>query len=73
VVIYELLTGRRPFRGDTHEELLERIASAEPRPPRQMEDALPKELERICLKALSKRASDPSRACLRMRGWFPSA
>ena len=30
----------------------------EPRPPRQIDDAIPKELERICLKALSKRASD---------------
>jgi serine/threonine protein kinase/formylglycine-generating enzyme required for sulfatase activity len=58
VVFYELLTGRRPFRGDTREELLEQITSVEPRPPRQIDDALPKEPERICLKALSKRASE---------------
>src|SRR5262249_39741878 len=58
VVFYELLTGRRPFRGDSRAELLEQIATLEPRPPRQIEDALPKELERICLKALSKRASE---------------
>ncbi len=31
---------------------------AEARPPRQIDDTIPKELERICLKALSKRASD---------------
>ena len=31
---------------------------AEPRPPRQIDDTIPKELERICLKALSKRASE---------------
>jgi serine/threonine protein kinase/formylglycine-generating enzyme required for sulfatase activity len=58
IVFYELLTGRRPFQGETREELLERIATAEPRPPRQIDDALPRELERICLKALAKRASE---------------
>ena len=58
VVFYELLTGRRPFRGDSHTEVLEQIATAEPRPPRQIDDTIPKELERICLKALAKRASE---------------
>jgi serine/threonine protein kinase/formylglycine-generating enzyme required for sulfatase activity len=58
VVFYELLTGRRPFRADSQAELLEQVASAEARPPRQVDDAIPKELERICLKALSKRASE---------------
>ena len=58
VVFYELLTGRRPFQADSREELLEQITSVEARPPRQMDDAIPKELERICLKALSKRASE---------------
>jgi len=36
VVFYELLTGRRPFRGDSHLEILEQIVAAEPRPPRQV-------------------------------------
>ncbi len=58
VVFYELLTGRRPFKGDTQFALLEQVASAEPRPPRQVDDNVPRELDRICLKALSKRASD---------------
>ena len=58
VVLYELLTGRRPFKADTVEELLEQVINSEVRPPRQWDDAIPKELERICLKALSKRASD---------------
>jgi serine/threonine protein kinase/formylglycine-generating enzyme required for sulfatase activity len=57
VVFYELLTGRRPFAGDMPDILI-RIAMDEPRPPRQVDDTIPKELERICLKALSKRASD---------------
>ncbi len=58
VVLYELLSGRRPFRGDSHSEVMEQITTTEPRPPRQIDDTIPKELERICLKALSKRASD---------------
>jgi serine/threonine protein kinase len=58
VVLYELLTGRRPFRGDSHAEVLRQVIAAEPRPPRQVEDTIPKELERICLKALSRRASE---------------
>jgi eukaryotic-like serine/threonine-protein kinase len=58
VVFYELLTGRRPFRGETQLELLDQIATSEARPPRQVADAIPKELERICLKAIAKRSSD---------------
>jgi serine/threonine protein kinase/formylglycine-generating enzyme required for sulfatase activity len=57
VVFYELLTGRRPFRG-TRSELREQVTTFEPRPPRQWDDAIPRELERICLKALSKRAAE---------------
>ena len=49
VVFYELLTGRRPFQADGLTDLLRQIANAEPRPPRQIDDAIPKELERICL------------------------
>jgi serine/threonine protein kinase len=58
VVLYELLAGRRPFQGGTQSELLEQIVSVEARPPRQVDDGIPKELERICLKALAKRASE---------------
>src|SRR6202451_2444081 len=58
VVFYELLTGRRPFRGESLVELLNQITTAEVRPPRQGDDGIPKELERICLKALSRRASE---------------
>ncbi len=58
VVFYELLTGRRPFRGDSLPQIIEQVTQAEARPPRQIDDTIPKELERICLKALSKRASE---------------
>ena len=58
VVFYEMLTGSRPFHGGSPDELLEQVRSSEPRPPRQHDNGIPKELERICLKALSKRASE---------------
>ena len=58
VVFYELLTARRPFRNDSPAELIKQVAHDEARPPRQIDDAIPKELERICLTAMSKRASE---------------
>ena len=58
VVFYELLTGRRPFVSESRRDLLQMIASAEPRPPRMIDDSIAKELERICFKALAKKASD---------------
>lgn len=58
VVFYELLTGDRPFRGESVTEVLMQITDFEPRPPRQIDDSIPKELERICLKCLGKRAAD---------------
>ena len=58
VVFYELMTKRRPFRGDTKHELIDQILNLDPRPPRQINDKIVRELERICLKALSKRAAD---------------
>jgi eukaryotic-like serine/threonine-protein kinase len=58
IVFYEMLTGQRPFHADAREELLEQITNQEVRPPRQCDDTIPKELERICLKALLKRASE---------------
>lgn len=57
VVLYELLTKRRPFSGSGR-ELLSQIANREVKPPRQLCDTIPVELDRICLKALALRVSD---------------
>jgi serine/threonine protein kinase/formylglycine-generating enzyme required for sulfatase activity/tetratricopeptide (TPR) repeat protein len=58
VVMYELLAGVRPFRGEKHLEIMDQIATTEARPPRQLDETIPRELERICLKALARRATE---------------
>ena len=58
VILYELLTGQRPHRGESTAELLEQVKSGEIRPPRQLDDAISRELDRVCLKALSRRVPD---------------
>jgi len=57
-VFYEMLAGRRPFQGKADDEHLQHTESAEVQPPRQFVDSIPRELERICLKALSHKVSD---------------
>jgi serine/threonine protein kinase len=51
VVLYELLTGERPFRGD-RQALLLQVLEGEPPPPRRLEQRCPRDLETICLKAM---------------------
>jgi tRNA A-37 threonylcarbamoyl transferase component Bud32 len=53
VVLYELFTGELPFRGLTRMVLVQ-VVSEEPRPPRQLNDRIPRDLETICLKCLAK-------------------
>jgi class 3 adenylate cyclase/predicted ATPase/MoxR-like ATPase len=58
VVLYELLTGRLPFRANTLRELLRQVCEDEPQPPRQLAPEIPPDLERACLKTLAKRQQD---------------
>lgn len=53
VILYEMLAGRRPFQGSRN-QVLDEILHRHPKPPRQINDAIPAELERICLKCLAK-------------------
>jgi serine/threonine protein kinase/formylglycine-generating enzyme required for sulfatase activity len=58
VVFYVMLTNTHPFRGESRDDLFERIATTRVVSPRQINEQVPPELERICLKCLAKRAVD---------------
>jgi tetratricopeptide (TPR) repeat protein len=53
VVLYESLTGEPPFRGSPR-RVLAQVLDEEPRPPRSWNEAIPRDLETICLKAIAK-------------------
>jgi len=54
-VMYEMLTGKRPFRHAKTEELLEMIAYKAPQPPHALDPSVPQELSHIVMKAMSKK------------------
>jgi PAS domain S-box-containing protein len=53
-MLYEILTGQAPFFGNSTVEVLQKVSRDEPVPPSQIVPDVPAELERICLRGLSK-------------------
>ncbi len=54
VILYGMLTGRRPFQAEDPQKLAQQICLVEPVPARQLVDRLPPEAERVCTKCLCK-------------------
>ncbi len=52
--LYECLTGRPPFRGETREMTQQMVLHTEPKPPSQLRPEIPKDLEAVCLRCLAK-------------------
>ena len=53
-IMYEMLTGRPPFRAASTLETIRQVVSEDPVPPRRLQPRVPVDLETICLKCLRK-------------------
>jgi WD40 repeat protein len=56
-ILYECLTGRPPFTGSSAHDTLRQVTNDAPKRPRELQRAIPKDLEAICLKCLEKEPS----------------
>lgn len=56
VVLYEMLTGKKPFESDYEQALVYSILSQDPKPLRDLRPDVPEAIEKICRRAMAKEA-----------------
>jgi serine/threonine-protein kinase len=58
VILYEIVTGERPFHGDTSDDIFNARLTGNPRPPREINSSLSEQVEEIILHAMSPNPAD---------------
>lgn len=58
VILYELLTGERPFPGSSLTTIMHQVLKVEPPPPSELNATLPNEFDAVVRKALAKRPDE---------------
>jgi hypothetical protein len=76
VVLFELLTGQRPFMGQGAQTILELVKSHDPGPPSRLDQSIPPDLDRICQRAMAKKVAERFATVLELarelRAWLAS-
>jgi len=73
VVLYQTLTGEKPFEADSMPEMIKLHCEAPPRPPREVNPAIPQAVEDVVLKALAKKPADRYQSATELARAFRNA
>src|SRR5262249_31371814 len=77
LILFELLTGRRPFTGETSFAIFKKHSSEEPPTPSRLQEAVPSELDAIVLRLLRKdpgqRPASAEALVVELRDWLNRA
>jgi serine/threonine-protein kinase len=66
-VLYEIVTGARPFQGSTSDEIFNARLAGKPHPPRELNNNLSEQIEEIILHAMAPNPSDRYRSAAAMK------
>src|SRR5262249_8661245 len=73
VVLYQTLTGEKPFDADSMPEMIKLHCEDPPRPPREVNPAIPQAVEDVVLKALAKKPADRHQSATELARAFRNA
>jgi len=72
VLLYEMLTGKRPFDGDYDMAVIYSIINEDPRPPSAFRADVPKDLDRVVVRAMAKSPAERFQSAGEMRAALES-